>query len=153
MDYDEEVEKTQRRVSLEQEQLELLSKLSQVRKSLAELAPKKLGRPKSTSQHVAEDGTFEAKRSRGRPKKDPSNAEQPKPKRLGLPSLLMNIIESNGRSMKNDELVDAACDAGYKSNSADFENIVYQCLSKLVRDGSLTKVNAGKNAEYSIAAA
>ena len=116
-------------------------------------APKRRGRPpKNPATSVPADGTPVPKR-RGRPRKNPNAVLVVKEKRIELPSLLQTIVQTHGKPMKHEELVVAARTAGYKSDAADFSNMVYQCLVKLVKKGTFAKANEGKNAEYTFRAA
>ena len=110
-------------------------------------APKKRGRPAKAKVAA------EAPKKRGRPPKADAKVKADKPKRIELPELLETIVQKHGKAMKHEELVVAAREAGYKSEAKDFSNMVYQCLVKLVKKGTLAKANEGKNAEYSFRAA
>jgi len=116
--------------------------------------PKRRGRPPKSKEVTAVpvDGQPIPKR-RGRPPKNPNAIAAPKGKRIELPGLLETIIQSHGKPMKHEELVVATRNAGYKSNAKDFSNMVYQCLVKLVKKGTLKKANEGKDAEYTFRAA
>jgi hypothetical protein len=60
-------------------------------------------------------------------------------KSMKLPALLENIGSQQNRSMKHDEITALVDAAGYKSNSSDLSNMVYQALQKLVKKGSFVK--------------
>jgi len=118
-------------------------------------APKRRGRPPKNPNATAAapvTGDVAAPKRRGRPPKNPNAVPQNKEKRIELPNLLETIIQTHGKPMKHEELVVAARNAGYKSEAKDFSNMVYQCLVKLVKKGTLGKDNEGKNAEYTFRA-
>jgi hypothetical protein len=177
MDYRSQAEQAKKNAELELERAGLLERLAEIEANLGGKAtvtaaapaktvpapkaattdaPKRRGRPPkakvATAAPVAVDGQPAPKR-RGRPPKNPNAVVAPKEKRIELPGLLETIIQSHGKPMKHEELVVAARNAGYKSDAKDFSNMVYQCLVKLVKKGTLNKANEGKNAEYTFRAA
>jgi|694.fasta_scaffold00185_49 hypothetical protein len=72
-------------------------------------------------------------RRRGRPRKNPS--DEVAVKSLKLPNLLETIGQQHGKSMRYDDLAILVKSSGYKTNSKDFNNMVYQCLQKLCKKG------------------
>jgi hypothetical protein len=178
MDYRTQAEQAKQRAELELEEAGLLERLAEVQATKKALsdgtpvavapakvaapkaattdAPKRRGRPPKQKAEAATaapvDGQPAPKR-RGRPPKNPNAVVAPKEKRIELPALLETIIQSHGKPMKHEELVVAARNAGYKTAAKDFSNMVYQCLVKLVKKGTLNKANEGKNAEYTFRAA
>lgn len=183
MDYHAQAEQARKRAELMEEKVGLLNRLAEIEqlekgdtvivaKSKAAKtatakvtasgdAPKRRGRPPKNPNAVASvpadgtataDGTAAPKR-RGRPPKNPNAVAVVKEKRVELPSLLESIVQTHDKPMKHEELVVAARAAGYKSDAADFSNMVYQCLVKLVKKGTFIKANEGRNAEYTFRAA
>ena len=159
--YHSQAESAKHRAELELERAGLLERVAEIQaelglkvvgkrgrpaKAVAE-APKKRGRPAKAKVAA------EAPKKRGRPPKADAKVKADKPKRIELPELLETIVQKHGKAMKHEELVVAAREAGYKSEAKDFSNMVYQCLVKLVKKGTLAKANEGKNAEYSFRAA
>jgi len=154
MDYRLQAAEAQKFAELNEEKVGLLNRLAEIDAALTGqavattvatvAAPKQA--PKPTAQ------VADAPKRRGRPPKNPNAVPQNKEKRIELPNLLETIIQTHGKPMKHEELVVAARNAGYKSEAKDFSNMVYQCLVKLVKKGTLGKDNEGKNAEYTFRA-
>jgi len=175
MNYRMQAERAKQRAELELEEVGLLERLAEVQATKLALAgtqvapkvatkpaapktattdaPKRRGRPPKAKPATAAPVVADAPKRRGRPKKNPDAVAVPKEKRIELPGLLETIIQSHGKPMKHQELVVATRNAGYKSKARDFSNMVYQCLVKLVKKGTLKKANEGKDAEYTFRAA
>ena len=146
MDYRSQAEQAKKNAELELERARLLERLAEIEANLGGKVTVTAATPTKTVAPKA--ATTDSPKRRGRPPKNPNAVAAPKEKRIELPSLLETIIRSNDKPMKHKELVVAALNAGYKSDAKDFPNMVYQCLVKLVKKGTLNKVNEGKNAEY-----
>lgn len=159
--YAEQVASVQKRMELLEEELGLLTRLQEIESGHV-VAPKaKVKTVKATKTETpAIPAGDTPKKKRGRPPKNPNAPATPKTeavaddgeKKMKLPQLLEQIGREAKRSLKYDEIVQMVKDNGYTSAAKDYNNMVYQCLLKLVKGNVFTKTGEGKDAEYTIAA-
>lgn len=73
-------------------------------------------------------------------KRSASRRQQDGEKEMRLPELLQTIGQQHaGEKIPYKTLAEEVVQAGYKSNSSNFNNMVYQSLQKLVKRGVYTK--------------
>lgn len=101
---------------------------------------KRRGRPKKVVSDATETVV---KRGRGRPKKTDSDG-----KSMSLNGLLMTIARESEAPLTMGDFVSKARQNGYKSTSANFGNMVYQALVKLVKEGKFRKNSETKAYEF-----
>lgn len=100
-----------------------------------------------------------AKRGRGRPKgsknkngngrkRGAGGLQTQDGKKMDLPTLLETISQQVGKPLKMADFVTLARQAGYKTDAKDFNNMVYQCLTKLVKRGRFRKDTSDEGIAY-----
>lgn len=91
----------------------------------------------SVEIHPETNGHHPAKPQRKRPA---SRRQRDGEKEMRLPDLLQIIGQQHaGEKIPYKTLAEEVVQAGYKSNSSNFNNMVYQSLQKLVKRGVYTK--------------
>lgn len=81
-----------------------------------------------------------ADKKRGRPRReDDTEATTDTSKTMKLPALLTSIGQQCEGPIKIADLTKRVIAAGYETNSDKPENMVYQCLQKLIKKGVFTK--------------
>lgn len=90
--------------------------------------------------HIVANATNEA------PKRQRKNEKVESVKSMKLPAVLVQIGQQHPQAMTYQRFVELVKDTGYKSNSNNFSNMIYQCLNKLVSKGQFYK--NGETKEY-----
>jgi hypothetical protein len=73
----------------------------------------------------------------------------PSGKSMKLPNLLETIGQQHPHSMKYEKLAELVLETGYKTNSGNLSNMVYQCLQKLCKRGVFTKNDSTREYQFS----
>jgi hypothetical protein len=101
---------------------------------------------KKTKERAEGEQPAAPKRGRGRPpgsKNKPKEGTAPRKeeqeKVVKLPELLVTLSQQSNKPMELADFVKLSHDFGYKSKAANFSNMVYQSLMKLVKTGVMTK--------------
>lgn len=146
-EFKERAEELDLQSKLINEEIGLMSRILQIRQQLRAMGVEAPYSRKMEENIAAVNGNALPKR-RGRP---PGSKNRPKgeneaedKKAMPLYALLENISMLAQKSMSHVEFVEAAIQSGYQSKAADFSNMVYQSLLKLVKGGSFTKTEDGK---------
>ena len=69
-------------------------------------------------------------------------------KQMKLPDLLEQIGQQHSHPMKYDVFAQFVQESGYKTNAANLNNMVYQCLQKLVKKKVFQKNNETREYQY-----
>lgn len=128
------------------EEIGLMSRILQIRQQLRAMGIEAPYSRKIEENIAAVNGNALPKR-RGRPpgsKNRQKGEEADEKKSMPLYALLENISLLAAKPLSHAEYVEAAIQSGYQSKAADFSNMVYQSLLKLVKGGSFTKSEDGK---------
>lgn len=137
------------------ERVGLLERLAEVD---SQISSELLVTPKSVAESVSDQHPTPVKR-RGRPagsakgrKSTAGKNRDAEGNRLTLPAVLMEVLSKAKGPLTHDDLLKQVRHAGYHTKAGDFSNILYQAVTKLVREGKLTKIDDDKTRKYTLAA-
>jgi hypothetical protein len=143
-EFKERVDQLKEHSDLINEEIGLMTRILQIRQQFRALGIEAPYSRKLEENIAAVNGHALPKRrgrppgSKNRPKGDNDNDHDEK-KALPLYALLETISMQAGKPLTHAEFVEAALQTGYQSKAADFSNMVYQSLLKLVKGGSFSK--------------
>ena len=70
-------------------------------------------------------------------------------KSMKLPNLLETIGQQHPHFMRYEKIAELVLETGYKTNSGNLSNMVYQCLQKLCKKGVFTKNDMTREYQFS----